>query len=135
MVICRYVIDVLLGCGFRERKPLNTYMRSGVKLGKREDFCDRQRYSFRAMRAPEHLNALRAFEATARHESFSAAAAELHVTPAAVGQLVRNLEASLGTPLFHRSARGRTRLVPTEAAQRALPDIRAGFDRLSLGVA
>ena len=88
------------------------------------------------MRAPEHLNALRAFEATARHESFSAAAAELHVTPAAVGQLVRSLEKSLGTPLFHRSTRGRTRkLVLTDAAQRALPDIRAGFDRLSLGVA
>jgi LysR family glycine cleavage system transcriptional activator len=87
------------------------------------------------MRAPEHLNALRAFEASARHESFSAAAAELHVTPAAVGQLVRSLEERLGMPLFHRGTTGRTRLVLTEAAQRALPDIRAGFDRLSLGVA
>src|SRR6185295_13534804 len=86
------------------------------------------------MRAPEHLNALRAFEASARHESFSAAASELHVTPAAVGQLVRSLEDSLGTPLFHRGASGRTRLTLTEAARRALPDIRAGFDRLSLGV-
>lgn len=87
------------------------------------------------MSAPDHLNALRAFEASARHESFSAAAAELHVTPAAVGQLVRTLEESLGTPLFHRGTSGRTRLAPTEAARRALPDIRAGFDRLSLGVA
>jgi LysR family glycine cleavage system transcriptional activator len=87
------------------------------------------------MRAPEHLNALRAFEASARHESFSAAASELHVTPAAVGQLVRSLEEWLGAPLFHRGTSGRTRLVLTEAAQRALPDIRAGFDRLSLGVA
>ncbi len=87
------------------------------------------------MRAPDHLNALRAFEASARHESFSAAASELHVTPAAVGQLVRSLEETLGTALFHRSTSGRTRLVPTEAAQRALPDIRAGFDRLSLGFA
>lgn len=87
------------------------------------------------MRAPDHLNALRAFEASARHGSFSAAAAELHVTPAAVGQLVRTLEESLGTPLFHRGTSGRTRLAPTEAARRALPDIRAGFDRLSLGVA
>lgn len=87
------------------------------------------------MGTPEHLNALRAFEASARHESFSAAAAELHVTPAAVGQLVRSLEEWLGTPLFHRGKSGRTRLVLTEAAQRALPDIRAGFDRLSLGVA
>ncbi|RKH78580.1 transcriptional regulator GcvA [Corallococcus sp. AB045] len=87
------------------------------------------------MSAPEHLNALRAFEASARHESFSAAAAELHVTPAAVGQLVRSLEEALGTPLFHRGSSGRKRLVLTEAAQRALPDIRAGFERLSVGVA
>lgn len=81
-----------------------------------------------------HLNALRAFEASARHKSFSAAAAELNVTPAAVGQSVRLLEEWLGTPLFHRAAGGRARLVPTEAAQKALPDIRAGFDRLALGL-
>jgi LysR family transcriptional regulator, glycine cleavage system transcriptional activator len=87
------------------------------------------------MTAPDQLNALRAFEASARHESFSAAAAELHVTPAAVGQLVRTLERTLGTPLFHRATSGRTRLVPTEAARRALPDLRAGFDRLGLAVA
>ena len=87
------------------------------------------------MRAPDHLNALRAFEAAARHESFSAAAVELHVTPAAVGQLVRGLEEWLGAPLFHRATRGRTRLTPTETAKRALADIRAGFDRLSVGVA
>lgn len=85
------------------------------------------------MKIPVHLNALRAFEASARHQSFSAAAVELHVTPAAVGQLVRTLEEWLGAPLFHRSASGRVRLVPTEAAERALPDIRAGFDRLALG--
>lgn len=87
------------------------------------------------MSAPEYLNALRAFEASARHESFSAAAAELHVTPAAVGQLVRSLEEALGIPLFLRGTSGPKRLVLTEAAQRALPDIRAGFERLSAGVA
>lgn len=86
------------------------------------------------MRAPDHLNALRAFEASARHESFSAAAAELHVTPAAVGQLVRTLEDALGTQLFHRGTSGRARLAPTEAARRALADIRAGLDRLRIGV-
>ncbi|HYD61669.1 MAG TPA: transcriptional regulator GcvA [Noviherbaspirillum sp.] len=86
------------------------------------------------MKSPIHLNALRAFEASARHQSFSAAAAELHVTPAAVGQLVRTLEEWLGTPLFHRGTSGRARLVATEAAERALPDIRAGFDRLMLGL-
>lgn len=87
------------------------------------------------MTSPVYLNALRAFEASARHQSFSAAAAELNVTPAAIGQLVRSLEEWLGTPLFHRSSSGRTRLVPTEAAQRALVDISAGFDRLNVGLA
>lgn len=86
------------------------------------------------MKSPVFLNALRAFEASARHQSFSAAATELSVTPAAVGQLVRSLEDWLGTPLFHRSTSGKARLVPTEAAERALPDIRAGFDRLTLGL-
>lgn len=86
------------------------------------------------MKSPVYLNAMRAFEASARHQSFSAAALELNVTPAAIGQLVRSLEDWLGTPLFHRSSSGRARLVPTEVAQRALPDIRAGLDRLNLGL-
>ena len=86
------------------------------------------------MSAPVYLNALRAFEAAARHQSFASAAQELNVTSAAVGQLVRGLEEWLGTPLFIRASGGKVRLVVTEAAQRALPDIRAGFDRLSLGV-
>jgi len=86
------------------------------------------------MKSPVHLNALRAFEASTRHQSFSAAAVELNVTPAAVGQLVRALEDWLGTPLFVRGTSGRARLVPTETAERALPDIRAGFDRLALGL-
>lgn len=86
------------------------------------------------MKLPVHLNALRAFEASARHQSFSAAAAELNVTPAAVGQLVRGLEEWLGKPLFVRNASGQTRLVTTDAALRALPEIQAGFDRLSIGL-
>ena len=51
-----------------------------------------------------------------------------------VGQLVRTLEDWLGTPLFVRGTSGRVRLIPTAAAERALPDIRAGFDRLTLGM-
>jgi LysR family glycine cleavage system transcriptional activator len=86
------------------------------------------------MKAPIYLNALRAFEASARHQSFAAAAVELNVTPAAVGQLVRTLEDWLGAPLFHRSATGKHRLLPTETAERALPEIRAGFDRLVVGL-
>lgn len=86
------------------------------------------------MKVPSYLNALRAFEASARHRSFSAAAEELSVTPVAVGQLVRSLEDWLGTPLFHRNTAGKVRLVTTELAERALPDIRAGFDRLTIGL-
>ena len=49
------------------------------------------------------LNALRAFEAAARHASFRQAAAELHVTTAAISQQIKALEADLGTPLMRRS--------------------------------
>lgn len=86
------------------------------------------------MTTPVYLNALRAFEASARHQSFTAAAAELNVTPAAVSQLVRGLEEWLGLPLFHRSKNKQARLKLTNAAEHALPDIRAGFDRLVLGM-
>jgi len=81
-----------------------------------------------------HLNALRAFEASSRHRSFAAAAVELNVTPAAVGQLVRTLEDWLGVALFHRTSGGRERLVPTEVAERALPELRAGFDRVGVAL-
>lgn len=87
------------------------------------------------MTTPAYLNALRAFEAAARHQSFSAAASELNVTPAAVGQQVRNLESWLGIQLFTRAASGSARLLLTDAARAAMPDIREGFDRLSLGLA
>jgi LysR family transcriptional regulator, glycine cleavage system transcriptional activator len=87
------------------------------------------------MTLPIHLKALRAFEASARHQSFSAAADELKVTSAAVGQLVRSLEDWLGKPLFIRATTGQNRLLLTEVAELALPDIRAGFDRLTLGLA
>ncbi|MCT8891701.1 transcriptional regulator GcvA [Klebsiella quasipneumoniae] len=86
------------------------------------------------MKTPLHLNALKAFEATARHLSFSAAAEELHVTPAAVGQLVRSLEEIIGFPLFQRNKNRRANLVLTESAIRALPDIQAGFDSLNIGM-
>uniref|UniRef100_UPI000F08B5DA LysR family transcriptional regulator n=1 Tax=Pseudomonas viridiflava TaxID=33069 RepID=UPI000F08B5DA len=68
------------------------------------------------------------------HQSFSSAADELNVTPAAVGQLVRTLEQWLGASLFHRGSSGKSRLVLTEAAERALPDIQIGFERLALGL-
>lgn len=86
------------------------------------------------MNSPVYLNALKAFEASARHRSFSAAAKELNVSPAAIGQLVRTLEAYLGFALFYRQASGKHRLIPTALADAALPDIQAGFSRLSLGL-
>jgi len=75
-----------------------------------------------------HLNALRAFEATARLGSYASAARELGVTPAAVGQQVRTLEDYLGNGLFERQAK---KLVLTDAAAAVLPDIRDAFDRLA----
>jgi LysR family glycine cleavage system transcriptional activator len=86
------------------------------------------------MRAPNNLNALRAFEATARHSSYVTAAEELNVTPAAVGQLVRGLEEYLGVALFHRALSGPARLTLTEAARAVLPELQSGFDQLSLAV-
>jgi LysR family glycine cleavage system transcriptional activator len=73
------------------------------------------------------LNALRAFEACARHGSFARAAAELGVTPGAVSQQIRILEETVGTPLFRRTGRS---VILTETAQAALPALREGFERL-----
>ncbi|MFY7761024.1 LysR substrate-binding domain-containing protein [Aquidulcibacter sp.] len=83
------------------------------------------------MRGLAYLNALKAFEAAARNGSYVAAARELNVTPAAVGQQVRVLEDWLGLTLFHRSNAGPTRLTLTERANEALPDLQAGFDRVA----
>jgi len=77
------------------------------------------------------LTALRAFEAAARLLSFTKAARELHVTPAAVSHQVRGLERYLGVSLFRRGAR---RLVLTEQGHLAAEQFRAGFERLSRGV-
>jgi LysR family transcriptional regulator, glycine cleavage system transcriptional activator len=74
------------------------------------------------------LNALRAFEAAARHGSFSAAAQELRVTDSAVSQQVRTLERYIGTRLFKRLPHG---LLLTELGSTYLPVLTAGFDRLS----
>ena len=74
------------------------------------------------------LNALRAFEAAARHMSFSRAANELSVTAGAVSQQIQNLEDFLGVALFRRTAKG---LLLTDAAQIALPALREAFDRLA----
>ncbi len=74
------------------------------------------------------LNALRAFEAAARHLSFTQAAAELNVTPAAVSHQIKALEEYCGMRLFHRRTRA---LLLTDAAKTALPLLREAFDRLA----
>lgn len=74
------------------------------------------------------LNALRVFEAAARHLSFTKAAEELHVTPGAVSQQIKALEDFLQTPVFRRQKRS---LLLTDEAQASLPILREGFDKLS----
>ncbi|MDB5850130.1 MAG: LysR family transcriptional regulator [Rhodoferax sp.] len=78
------------------------------------------------------LNALRNFEAVARHGSFAAAAAELHVTHWAVGKQIRLLEDWFGVPLFERRARG---VALTDEGTALLNDVGHAFDRLATGAA
>ncbi len=77
------------------------------------------------------LNALRVFEAAARHLSFKEAANELHITQAAVSHQVKSLEEYLGVELFRRAGRG---VQLTEAARACLPRLREGFDALATAV-
>ncbi len=70
------------------------------------------------------LNALRVFDAAARHLSFTRAADELAVTPAAVGQQIRALEDLLGVVLFRRTSKG---LELTDEAGAGLEPLRSGF--------
>lgn len=74
------------------------------------------------------LNALRAFEAAARHLSFTNGAIELCVTPAALSHQVKALEERLGAPLFRRLPRG---LALTDEGQALLPVLRDSFDRIA----
>lgn len=74
------------------------------------------------------LDWLRAFEAAARHASFTAAASEIGLTQAAVSQHIRKLEEHLGTPLFRRLPRG-VELTVDGAAY--LPHVQAAFGVLA----
>ena len=77
------------------------------------------------------LNALRVFDAAARHLSFTRAADELAVTPAAVGQQIRALEDVLGVVLFRRASKG---LELTDEALAGLDPLREGFLRFEESV-
>ena len=74
------------------------------------------------------LNGLRAFEASARHLSFTRAAIELCVTQAAVSQQVKSLEKRLGVGLFQRLARG---LKITAEGEALLPTVTSSFDQMA----
>jgi LysR family glycine cleavage system transcriptional activator len=75
------------------------------------------------------LNGLRAFEAAARHLSFTVAAAELNVTQTAISHQIRRLEEELGVRLFVRQNRA---LALTPQARDYLPGVRAAFNDLRL---
>ncbi len=77
------------------------------------------------------LNALRAFEVAARRGGFANAAAELHVTPAAVSHQIKTLESFLNVALFRRLPRG---LELTEAGRQLLPQLSRGFDHFARAV-
>lgn len=74
------------------------------------------------------LNWFRAFEAAARHLSFTAAADEIGMTQSAVSQQIKALETKLGVPLFERKARG---LALTDDGRRLLPQVDAALDTLT----
>src|SRR6201981_3727407 len=82
-----------------------------------------------ARRLPQ-LNALKAFEAAARHVSFTRAAEELCVTQGAVSHQVKALEAELGIKLFNRE---RQRLIITDAGRDYLSVVRDALDRIAMG--
>lgn len=74
------------------------------------------------------LNALRAFEAAARHLSFTRAAIELNVTQTAISHQIKRLEERLGATLFRRLPRG---LMITEEGLALLPTLSDSFDRMA----
>lgn len=84
------------------------------------------------MRKLPPLNALRAFEVAARHESFTQAALELHVTHGAISRQVALLEDWLGRLLFTRL---RSQVVLTDAGRRYLADVTPALDRIAVASA
>ena len=77
--------------------------------------------------APPPLNALRAFEAAARHLSLTRAASELNVTPGALSHQIRGLEEHLGLKLFERGVRS---IALTGAGKALQPGLQAGFQHI-----
>lgn len=82
----------------------------------------------RMSRPPLPLNALRAFEAAARHQNLTRAALELHVSQAALSHQIRKLEDTLGIRLFHRLPRG---VALSDEAAALYPVLNEAFDRMA----
>ena len=78
------------------------------------------------------LNDLQAFRAVARERSFTRAAARLGVSPSALSQALRGLEARLGLRLLTRTTRS---VAPTEAGERLLREVGPAFDQIDAGLA
>src|SRR3569623_2946461 len=83
------------------------------------------------MRRLPPLAAVRVFEAAARHENFTAAAAELGMTQAAVSYQIKLLEERLGAPLFRREKR---RVLLTDAGRRAAPPLTRAVDAIDSAI-
>jgi LysR family glycine cleavage system transcriptional activator len=77
------------------------------------------------------LTALRTFEAAARHQNFSRAGDELHITHSAISHQMRALERELGVALFHRGGRG---VQLTEPGRTLAAAVRGALDRIARGV-
>lgn len=102
-------------------RPANETLDTGDKLA-----------LWKGMRRLPPLAAVRAFEAAARHENFTVAAAELGMTQAAVSYQIRLLEERVGAPLFRRE---RGRVVLTEAGRRAAAPVSRAFDAIDAAFA
>ena len=103
---------------------------SAVAIAARPYVCEGRRRCIEMRRRIPTISWLQAFEAAARHLSFTAAAAELFVTQSAVSQQTRHLEDYLGTSLFRRTPKG---LELTEAGINYLPVVTEAFHILERG--
>jgi DNA-binding transcriptional LysR family regulator len=92
---------------------------------------DKKNYGIVCMQGSLPLNGLKAFEAAARHLSFTRAADELHVTQAAVSHQVKTLEQRLGVKLFRRLPKS---LRLTDEGQALLPELRDAFERMARAI-
>ncbi|MBI1384093.1 MAG: transcriptional regulator GcvA [Rhizobiales bacterium] len=122
------LLMILLRCSIYERSALARQTASSYPS------CNKNLHIGPMARRLPSLNALRAFEAAARHESFSAAAEELAVTHAAVSRHIRDLEAWLDVELFRRTGRGVRLTEKGEAYGAALTPLFDGLVRATQAI-